>query len=220
MGKNSTVLVVFASLICCIFMTVVDGIWQPGYVIKSAVKLVLFLLLPLICSLFNRQIAFRSLFRGNKRGLALALGLGILLFAVILAGYFLLSAHFDFSNVASSLTASTGVDKSNFFFVSLYISFVNSLLEEFFFRGFVFTNLKNTSPRIFAHGFSAVLFSLLVLFSPVFVGFGRACGRGRDFQSAQRKGRHGLRLLDGTYVCQFCHQYDRISFVKMIIGLR
>ena len=160
MGKNSTVLVVFASLICCIFMTVVDGIWQPGYVIKSAVKLVLFLLLPLICSLFNRQIAFRSLFRGNKRGLALALGLGILLFAVILAGYFLLSAHFDFSNVASSLTASTGVDKSNFFFVSLYISFVNSLLEEFFFRGFVFTNLKNTSPRIFAHGFSAVLFSL------------------------------------------------------------
>ncbi len=152
--------VLTVSVFCCAVMTLVDGVWQPGYVIKSAVKLALFLLFPLVCSLFHRKIEFRSLFHGTRKGFLLAFGLGVALFGVILGGYFLLSPVFDFSKIASSLTASTGVDKSNFLFVSLYISFVNSLLEEFFFRGFVFTNLKNASSRFFAHGFSAVLFSL------------------------------------------------------------
>jgi membrane protease YdiL (CAAX protease family) len=37
---------------------------------------------------------------------------------------------------------------------------VNSLLEEFFFRGFVFTNLKRLSGRRLAYIFSASVFSL------------------------------------------------------------
>ncbi len=152
--------VLFTALCCCGVMTFVDGIWQPGYVIKSAVKLTLFLLLPFLCSLWNREIAFRSLFRITKKGLFLAFGLGVALFAVILGGYFLLSPYFDFSRIASSLTASTGVDKSNFLFVALYISFLNSFLEELFFRGVVFANLKASSHRTFAHVFSALLFSL------------------------------------------------------------
>ena len=32
-----------------------------------------------------------------------------------------------------------GVNAGNFVFVALYISIVNSLLEEFFFRGFAFS---------------------------------------------------------------------------------
>ena len=52
------------------------------------------------------------------------------------------------------------MDRGNFLFVSLYISFVNSLLEEFFFRGFLFVNLKGFSSRGFAYGFSAAAFSL------------------------------------------------------------
>jgi membrane protease YdiL (CAAX protease family) len=160
MKKKILFPVLAASLLCCAVMTVVDGLWQPGYVIKSLVKVSLFLLIPFLCSLFHRGIAFRSLFRVTKKGFCLAVGLGLAVFGVILGGYFLLSPYFDFSKIASSLTASTGVDKSNFLFVALYISFVNSLLEEVFFRGFVFTNLKTSCHRWFAHGFSALLFSL------------------------------------------------------------
>ncbi len=161
MGKKKSVcLVLSVSLLCCAAMAVVDGVWQPGYALKSAVKIALFLLLPFLCSLVDRQVEYRSLFRGNKKGFLVALALGVGLFGVILGGYFLLSPYFDFSNIASSLTASTGVDGSNFIFVALYISFVNSLLEEFFFRGFVFTNLKRSANRTAAYLFSSLLFSL------------------------------------------------------------
>ncbi|HHX59326.1 MAG TPA: CPBP family intramembrane metalloprotease [Epulopiscium sp.] len=53
-----------------------------------------------------------------------------------------------------------GVDKSNFLAIALYISFVNSLLEEFFFRGFIFANLNRISGRGFAYIMSAFIFSI------------------------------------------------------------
>lgn len=157
--KNATG-VILISLFCCALMAVVDGIWMPGYGIKSAIKIALFLLFPFVCSLIDRNVEYGSLFRANKKGLLIAFALGLGLFGVILGGYFLLSPYFDFSNIASSLTSSTGVDGSNFIFVALYISFINSLLEEFFFRGFVFTNLKRSANRTFAYLFSSLLFSL------------------------------------------------------------
>ena len=80
---------------------------------------------------------------------------------------------FDFSSVTTSLTNNIGVTGKNFIFVSLYISFVNSLLEEFFFRGFAFITLKRITGRKFAYIFSASVFSVYHIammigwFSPV-----------------------------------------------------
>jgi len=160
MKAKPMILVLAVSLFCCGIMTVVDGVWMPGYVVKSAVKLALFLVLPFLCSLCGPGISYKSLFRANKKGVLAALGLGAGLYALIVGGYFLLKDVFDFSNIASSLTESTGIDGDNFLFVALYISFANSLLEEFFFRGFVFTNLKSSSNWLFAYLFSSLLFSL------------------------------------------------------------
>ena len=67
---------------------------------------------------------------------------------------------FDFSGITSALTNNIGVNGDNFIFVSLYISFVNSLLEEFFFRGFSFLTLRRISSSKFAYIFSAAVFSL------------------------------------------------------------
>ena len=67
---------------------------------------------------------------------------------------------FDFSSITSSLTKNIGVTGENFVFVSLYISFVNSLLEEFFFRGFAFITLKRITSRRFAYLFSAAVFAV------------------------------------------------------------
>ena len=44
--------------------------------------------------------------------------------------------------------------------MALYISFINSFLEEFFFRGFAFISLKKLTSRKFAYIFSAALFAL------------------------------------------------------------
>ena len=83
-----------------------------------------------------------------------------MIYAVILVAYFMFRNIFDFSALTSSLNETTGVNKSNFLWVAIYISFVNSLLEEFFFRGFAFLTLKKVVSKGFAYVFSSMLFAL------------------------------------------------------------
>lgn len=160
MKQKSMISVIAVTAVCCAAMALVDGVLRPGYAVKSAIKLALFLLLPLLLSLWSKEVLYLKLFRFQKKGIVTALGLGVGVYAVILGGYFLVRPFFDFSSIAGKLTENAGVDADNFLFVALYISFVNSMLEEFFFRGFVFTNLKRLNSRAFAYWFSALMFAL------------------------------------------------------------
>lgn len=147
---------IFLISLSCAAMLIVDGIWQPGYWIKSAVKIVLFLALPIIYSIALRDHSLRSIFYLSKQGLLRAAALGLVVYCVIVGAYFLMRNYIDFSPVLNNLP--DGVTKTTFPFVALYISFVNSLLEEFFFRGFAFLSLRERM-----HGaslFSAAAFAL------------------------------------------------------------
>lgn len=159
MKKRQTIRVLLTALVCCAVMALVDGVIHPPYAVKSAVKLILFLGLPWLLTHASGGIPFKTIFRFRKRGFGVALGLGLGLYALILGVYFLLARFVDFSGIVENLSQNAGVNKGNFLFVSLYISFVNSLLEEFFFRGFVFLNLK-PAGRSLAYSFSAGLFAL------------------------------------------------------------
>ena len=173
MNKKSIPLILIATVLCCTGMALVDGVLRPGYAIKSAIKIALFLLIPLVVTQFDKNIVYLQLLKARKKGLLIAIALGIGLYALILGAYYIVKPYFDFSGIAGALTTNAGVTKENFLYVSLYISFANSFLEEFFFRGFVFTNLKNLSGRKLAYFFSATAFSLyhvammLGWFSPV-----------------------------------------------------
>ena len=160
MKKRSTIIVLIVMIICCLAMALVDGVIRPGYAVKSAIKIALFMLIPLIVSRLDRSVLYLQLLCPKKKGLLQAIALGVGIYVVILGGYFLVSPFFDFSQIAGALTDNAGVTKENFLYVSLYISFANSFLEEFFFRGFVFTNLKQHSGRKLAYIFSAAAFSL------------------------------------------------------------
>ncbi len=159
-AKARSFRVLALALVCCGIMALVDGLWQPGYAIKSAVKLAVFGAFPLVVTRLWGLTPVKVLFAFRKKGFFAALGLGLGIYALILGGYFLLRNVFDFSQVAGSLTENAGVTKENFLYVSLYISFANSLLEEFFFRGFLCRNLEagHWNPLL-PHLISAVLFA-------------------------------------------------------------
>ena len=160
MKKRSALVVLAVTVICCAAMALVDGVLRPGYAVKSAIKIALFMLIPLAASRMDGNVLYLQLLRPKKKGMPAAIALGIGIYVVILGGYFLVSPFFDFSQIAGALTENAGVTKENFLYVSLYISFANSFLEEFFFRGFVFTNLKRHTGRNMAYLFSAAAFSL------------------------------------------------------------
>ncbi len=161
MKQNKTSAAILTIVLAgCVLMAVVDGVLRPIYPIKSAVKLVLFLLCPLLCGLFLPGLECKSLFRPGKKGWGLPLALAAATYGVILGAYFLLQNLFDFSSISQSLTENVGVTQKNFVWVALYISFANSLLEEFFFRGFAFLQLKKVTSAKFASGCSAIAFAL------------------------------------------------------------
>lgn len=141
-GKKSALRALALAVVCCGLMAVIDGWVRPSYGVKSAVKILLFLGLP--AALFRGQKPLFSRLRADKRGIFTAFGLGFGVYAVILAAYFVISTMgwYDFSGIVGQLSENAGVHRGNFLYVSLYISFVNSLLEEYFFRGWLFDSLK------------------------------------------------------------------------------
>ena len=159
-NKRSSVLITGTVILACVIMALVDALWQPVYAVKSVIKIVLFLALPVVYTSTDNRIKLKTLFKVNKNGFKTALILGISVYALILGGYLLLKDVFDFSSVTGALMDSVKVNANNFIYVSLYISFVNSLLEEFFFRGFAFLTLKKISSAKYAYIFSSVAFSI------------------------------------------------------------
>lgn len=147
-------------LLLCLGMAVVDGVFRADYFLKSGIKLILFLGVPFAYGRIVKADGFAGFFVPDKKSLAWAFWLCIPIYGVILGGYFLFRNIFDFSGITVSLTQNIGVNRENFLAVSLYISFINSLLEEFFFRGFGFLCLRKLVPGWVAHGFSALVFAL------------------------------------------------------------
>ena len=147
-------------IVACIVMGIVDAVIQPGYAIKSAIKIIMFLLIPIVYGLFLKEFNIKNLMKPDKKGLCIALCLGFVIYGVVLGAYWIFKDVFDFSALTGSLNETTGVNKSNFIWVAIYISFVNSLLEEFFFRGFSFITLKKLTSRRFAYVFSSMVFAL------------------------------------------------------------
>ena len=150
--------VLFSTLIMCL----VDGILSPSYLYKSLIKIVLFLVIPFAYFLLFKEKTehLKQLFKPKKRNLVLSLLLGFGVFTVIILAYFLLDSYIDLSSIKESLTSGVGVTAENFVYVAIYISFVNSLLEEFFFRGYAFLILKRECGRIFAYVFSSLAFAV------------------------------------------------------------
>ncbi len=158
--KTKRNIIIAVTVLACGVMGVVDAVIQPGYLVKSLIKLLLFLCIPIVYSVFDKNCDLKKLFVPDKKGLLTAVILGVGVYAAVVGAYFACRGVFDFSALTSSLTSTTGVNKDNFIFVAIYISFVNSLLEEFFFRGFAFLTLKSVSERRTAYIVSSALFAL------------------------------------------------------------
>lgn len=154
--------IMFSAFLFSIAITLIDALIQPNYFVKIPIKILFFLALPMLFFVKNKEEFrdFKKMFVLKKDGILKALLLGVGVYAVILGGYFLTRNIIDFSNVTSNLTEGMGITAQNFIYVSLYISLVNSFLEEFFFRGFGFITLKKYTSRKVVYLYSSSLFSI------------------------------------------------------------
>ncbi|WP_018931559.1 CPBP family intramembrane glutamic endopeptidase [Gracilibacillus lacisalsi] len=147
-------------VIACLAMAVIELYIAPNYLVKSICKLLLFLFIPYLYIRFIAHLSFKDLFSSKMKYLKLPIILASGVSIIILSLYWIIGSFFDFSNVTVMLEDNMAVDKHNFLFVAIYIALVNSLLEEFFFRGFAFLALLKKTKRWVAYLFSAGTFAL------------------------------------------------------------
>lgn len=159
---NKKLYIILSVSILSLLVSFVDAFIKPDYFIKILVKILFFLAIPMLYFIINKNELneFKQLFSFEKGKILKSLLLGLLIYSCIVIGYFLTRNIIDYSNVTSNLTSSMGITANNFIYVSLYVSFMNSFLEEFFFRGYGFITLKKHTNRNIAYIFSSLFFSI------------------------------------------------------------
>lgn len=162
MVNKQNAYIVASIFIFSIIVSLIDAVVHPNYFIKIPIKILFFLVFPIIFFVINKKDLneFKKLFLFQKSGILKSLLLGLIIYTVIILGYFLARNRIDFSGVTSNLTAGMGITANNFIYVALYISLMNSFLEEFFFRGYGFITLKKYTTRKFAYIFSSLIFAI------------------------------------------------------------
>ncbi|HPW53788.1 MAG TPA: CPBP family glutamic-type intramembrane protease [Erysipelotrichaceae bacterium] len=151
---------IYLSVIIAVsLMSYVDAILQPGYLIRSIIKIFLFCGTVLADGLIYKHNILKDI-RFNASALKRVVPLALGVYVLIISAYFIFRNVFDFTHVKESLLSSAGVSKDNFVFVFLYVALVNSFLEEFFFRGYAFLHLKNLVGPKKAYIFSSTVFAL------------------------------------------------------------
>ena len=95
-----TINLFLTSIISLGTMYIVDGIINPGYIYKSAIKIVMFLLIPLIFTLLDKNIDSKTIFKmKSKRQLLFSVLLGLGVYIIILGAYFILKYFIDLENI-------------------------------------------------------------------------------------------------------------------------
>ncbi len=154
--------VALATLLCCAYY-LCSQVLALSYWWAALAKVTLFSALPLWSLLHQKGTpGLRPFFslRTSCKGLALGLIFGLLAAGIILAGFVLVGPLLDQGAIVQAIVQTAGVNRYTYPLLALYVSFGNSFLEEFFFRGFLFLSLREEIGAIPAHGISAGLFSL------------------------------------------------------------
>ncbi len=161
--KYKKIFIVASSSFACLFMYVVEQYIGCSYLVKTSVKIFLFAGIPFAFTLLSGTGSIRNSlgiehikFKDLKAGIVL----GISVFAVIISAYYLLHHLVDLNSIRNELETKLKITAGTFFIVGLYITFVNSFIEEFFFRGYIFLGIHETGLRKTAAIISSLYFGL------------------------------------------------------------
>ena len=183
---KKVIYLISTSLIAVIVLYSIEQYLQVNYLIKTILKIILFLSIPII---YNKLISKETIIslKFQNSNLKLGVTLGVLSFTSVIISYLIFKGLIDFQSIITDMQTKSKITPANFIFVGLYVTFINSFLEEYFFRGYIFLSFYNSGQKRIAYLYSAVLFAiyhigifktwfkpplmLLVMFALVLIGF-------------------------------------------------
>jgi membrane protease YdiL (CAAX protease family) len=155
--------IILSTLLACFILYIIEQGVGVSYAIKTILKISIFVGLPIgYVKLISKQNISEALKLKdiNLKDFKIGFISGLLFFTIVMGAYFIVGNQIDFNMIAQELQTKLKVTPLNFIFIGLYITFGNSFLEEFFFRGFIFMNLYELGSKKLAYVYSSILFAL------------------------------------------------------------
>lgn len=144
-----------------LLLLLLEGSLELTYIPKQLLRIGLFLVIPMALIYFVEKSTLQKKFHFGKptwKEIKIALLSSAVIFIGTVGGYYVLRTIFVPSTTIEGLE-SIGVTVENMLFWGLYLSIVNSFVEEFFFRGIIYVSIE-TYSELKAIIFSALLFSI------------------------------------------------------------
>ncbi len=139
--------------LCCLFILyAVEQVLELPYLMKTLIKLPLFTVYPLYTI---KKMSFEM----NRKEFKPVILLSIFVFLVIMVAFLILNSFINFDTIQNDFKTRMQISTSQFMWASIYTIFINALIEEIFFRGFIFMNLLKEN-RLLAYLISAGLFAV------------------------------------------------------------
>ncbi len=137
--------------------------------VKQGYKMIFLVAIPLLVIYFIKKSNFMEEYNIKNvklQDLKIPFYAGIFIFFLGIFGYFILRPIVDTDTLVGGLL-DRGITVDNIIWSVLYLSFINSFIEEFFFRGFIFNAFLKINRKT-AYIVSSLLFSfyhVLVMFA-------------------------------------------------------
>ncbi|WP_026907615.1 CPBP family intramembrane glutamic endopeptidase [Paucisalibacillus globulus] len=173
MRKKST-FIILSSLITCGLLAFIEHGIEINYLIKTGLKILLFFLTVWFYIRVYKDFRFKDVISLEKitvKEWKRIVILGLSSAAIVLIAYLLFLPLINLDAIKNDLTDRLGINATTYILVGLYITFGNSFLEEYFFRGFIFFNL----PKRVGYIYSPLLFAtyhipmIMLWFSPFII---------------------------------------------------
>jgi len=167
MNRNTVLYSIFA----IVALIVLEEILHFAYIPKQVLRISLLLVIPLLAIYFIRKSNLKDEIKFEKptlKELKLPGILSIIILVGTVGGYFMFQFLFEAEGVIKG-AEELGIRPSNVLIWGFYLSFINSLVEEFFFRGYLFYTLEKRSYKL-AIIVSSLMWSIyhVIIFATIF----------------------------------------------------
>ncbi len=155
--------IVISSMISIFILYYIEQVLILNYPVKVILRTIMFILFPYIYFKFFcktsllKELIFKKL---DKHKLFKSVGLGLITVTAIFIAFYICSSYIDFNLISSEFQSKSKVSFTGYIFVALYVTFINSFIEEVFFRGYIFMSIYKLGYKYFGMILSSLLFSI------------------------------------------------------------
>ncbi len=149
------------SIFACFTYFYISKIMNLPYFRASFIKVVMFCVIPTVfLYMVKQKNIVKDLFKIKSiKDIKIGVALVVVLMLLFITSMFLVVNVDFFTAIAKQAALTIDMSLNEYISTTMYIAVVNALVEEYFFRGIVYLNLKKKNQK-YAMIFSALLFSL------------------------------------------------------------